>query len=246
MLPVIETPSYKLEVPSTKEIVEYRPYLVKEEKILLMALEEAGDKKDNAEFIQRATFDIIRNCTFGKVDPEKLAKFDIEYLFLNIRARSRGEEISGSFICQHEVDGEVCGTSNKVSVNIDDVKLKYPEEDLSKVMINDEIGIQFKYLTAKEESSYDKDSTKTDKVFKSIIDSIDYIFDAEKIYKGSDTPKKELLTFIEGTTEVVFTKIKRFFDEQPSLDHTFKYKCSKCGYEEDIKIKGIEGFFGLA
>jgi len=233
MLPIIETPSYRLEVPSTKEIVVYRPYLVKEEKILLMALEESGSEKDNSEFIQKATFDIIRNCTFGKVDPENLAKFDIEYLFLNIRARSRGEEISSSFICQNEVDEE-------------DIKLKYPEEDLSKIMINDEIGIQFKYLTAKTESSYDKDSTKTDRVFKNIVDSIDYVFDDEKIYKGSDTPKKDLLAFIEGTTEVVFTKIKRFFDEQPSLEHTFEYKCSKCGYEEDIKIKGIEGFFGLA
>jgi hypothetical protein len=142
-----------------------------------------------------------------------------------------------ALIFKHKVDGEVCGTSNKVSVNIDDIKLKYPEEDLSKVMINDEIGIQFKYLTAKEESSYDKDSTKTDQVFKNIVDSIDYVFDAEKIYKGSDTPKKDLLTFIEGTSEVVFTKIKRFFDEQPALEHTFKYKCSECGYEEDIKIK---------
>jgi len=247
MLPQIETPKYKLELPSNKEVIEYRPFLVKEEKILLLALESAKqDDKDKDDVITESTFQIIKNCTFGKVKPEKLPNFDIDYLFLNIRSRSRGELIETAYVCQNEVDGKMCGATNSVSVDIGDIKVEFPEEDNSKVMIDDEIGIQFKYLSAGDLKRYNNETSETDKMFKIIVDSIDYIFDADKIYKGNETPKKELLNFIEALNENVFSDIRKFFDEQPTLRHIIKYKCSECGYTEDIIVEGLEAFFDLA
>ena len=244
MLPQLDTPKYKLDLPSNGETIEYRPFLVKEEKILLLAMESM--KEDNSDAIASATFDIIKSCTFNNVKPESLTNFDLDYLFLNIRSRSRGELIESAFVCQNEVDGEVCGTSNDVSVNINDIEVTFPEEDNSKVMITDEVGIQFKYLSSGELKKYGKEKSETDKMFKIIVDSIDYIFDEEKVYKGSETPKKELMGFIETLNEKSFKEIRNFFDDQPTLKHTIPYKCSKCGYKEDIVIEGLEAFFDLA
>jgi hypothetical protein len=249
MLPQIETPKYKLDLPSTGKTVEYRPFLVKEEKILLLAIESMKDK-GNEDAISDATFQIIKNCTFNKIKPHQLPNFDIDYLFLNIRSRSRGEDINSSFICQNDVEGgeegEVCGTSNDVHVNINDIAVEFPEEDNSKVMITEDVGIQFKYLSSGDLKKYGTEKSETDKMFKIIVDSIDYIFDEEKVYKGSETTKKELMNFIEALDESKFEVIRKFFDEQPTLKHTIKYECSKCGYKEDIVIEGLEAFFDLA
>jgi len=248
MLPKIETPVYKIEVPSTKEIVEYRPFLVKEEKILLTAMEGAKDKEENEfEGIVRDTIiKIIGNCTEGKVDGNKLPTFDVDYLFLNIRTKSRGEVLKPSFNCQNVVDGETCGESNEVIINLNDVKIKFPKEDKSKIMINDSVGIQMKYISTEELKYHDKENDDVEKMFKIIVDSIDYIFDNDQIYKSSETPKAEMMKFVETLTEEVFDKIKEFFASVPRLEHTFEYKCSKCGYKEDVTLAGLDAFFGLA
>jgi hypothetical protein len=245
MLPKIDTPKYTLKLPSTDKKVEYRPFLVKEEKILLTAIESLK-ADDDTDAIQNATYDIITNCTFGKIKPKELPNFDIEFLFLNIRSRSRGETIESSFVCQNEVKGKVCGTSNDVMMNINDINIQYPKKDLSKIMISDDVGIQFKYLSSGELNHYNDEKNETEKMFKIIVDSIDYIFDEEKVYKGKETPKRELLDFVEALDEQTFVKVRQFFDEQPKLKHTIKYKCSECGYKEDIVIEGLEAFFDLA
>jgi hypothetical protein len=245
MLPIIETPKYTLELPSTKETVEFRPFLVKEEKRILTAI-ESSKEEGFKDAISNATFDIIKNCTFGKIKPEKLPVFDNEFLFLNIRSRSRGDTIEATFVCQNDIKGTPCGTSNDVSVDINDIKVEYPEKDHSKVMINDDVGIQFKYLSAGELKAYNKETSQTERLFKIIVDSIDFVFDDEKVYKGSETPKKELMNFVEALGEQHFKEIKMFFDEQPSLKHVIPYKCSECGYEEEIVIEGLESFFDLA
>ena len=244
MLPQLDTPKYKLDLPSNGETIEYRPFLVKEEKILLLAMESM--KEDNSDAIASATFDIIKSCTFNNVKPESLPNFDLDYLFLNIRSRSRGELIESAFVCQNEVDGEVCGTSNDVSVNINDIEVTFPEEDNSKVMITDEVGIQFKYLTTAELQYHDNEEDTIEKMFKVIVDSIDYVFDPEGVYKGSETSKAELSEFVENLSEDVFDKIKEYFKMQPQLRHTLDYKCSKCGYVEEVKLEGLEDFFGFA
>lgn len=244
MLPQIETPTYELKVPSTNKSVTYRPFLVKEEKILLTAME--GDEGTLTQRIQDVTIKIVNVCTFGKLKIDTLTQFDIEYLFLNIRSKSRGEIIEPEFPCSNVVDEESCGEVNSVYINLDEVKVEFPKEDVSKIMLTDEVGIQFQYLSAKVHNSHESEKDVITKMFKVMVDSIDYIFDAENVYKASETPKQELLGFIENLTEANFKKVQEFFLNQPSLKHSVHYKCKKCGFEEDIIFEGINSFFESA
>ena len=249
-LPKIETPIYSLKLPSDqKQSVSYRPFLVKEEKILLTAMEGAKAKK--GEEFQAAVRDvilrIITNCTEGKIDGAKLPAFDIDYLFLNIRAKSRGEVIEPSFTCnQPGKDGKVCGQVDKYSIKIDDIKISFPDKDYSKIMVKDDVGIQLKYMSTEEMKVHDGETDNIEKMFKIIVDSIDYVFDSENVYKGKETSKAEMSTFVEAMTEDVFDKIKEFFGNQPKLKHEVDYKCSKCGHKEPVLLEGLEDFFGFA
>ena len=189
---------------------------------------------------------IIANCTDGKIDGDKLPAFDVDFLFLNIRAKSRGEVIEPSFTCNQEIDGKVCGTVDKFAIKIDKIKIEFPDKDYSKVMITDDIGLQFKFLTTEEMKVHDDETDSIEKMFKIIVDSVDYVFDAENIYKGAETSKKEMMTFVENLTEDAFDKIKEFFSNQPRLKHTIDYKCSKCGHKEPVTLEGLEDFFGFA
>ena len=248
-LPKIDTPIYSLKLPSDKkQTVTYRPFLVKEEKILLTAMEGAktlkGDKFANA--VRDVILRIITNCTDGKIDGRKLPAFDIDYLFLNIRAKSRGELIEPSFTCNQEVDGVPCGNVDKYPIRIDEIKIDFPNKDYSKIMITDDIGLQLKFLSVDEIKVHDNESDSIEKMFKIIVDSIDYVFDAENVYKGKETAKAEMVTFVEALTEDVFDKIKEFFNNLPQLRHKVDYKCTKCGHKEPVLLEGLEDFFGFA
>jgi hypothetical protein len=222
---------------------------VKEEKILLTAMEGAKELKGD-EF-QRVVRDvilrIITNCTDGKIDGNKLPAFDVDYMFLNIRAKSRGEMIEPSFTCNQEgKDGKICGHVDKYPIRIDEIKIDFPEKDYSKIMITDTIGIQLKFLSTEEVKVHDNEPDPIEKMFKIIVDSIDFVFDTENIYKGKETSKGELVTFVENLTEDAFDKIKEFFANQPRLKHEIDYKCSKCGHKEPVVLEGLEDFFGFA
>ena len=251
-LPKIDTPIYKLKLPSNGKTVDYRPFLVKEEKILLTAMEGAKALKgvEFANAVRDVIIRIISNCTDGTVDGYKLPAFDVDFLFLNIRAKSRGEIIEPSFTCNQPVkdgkEGEICGTVDKFAVKIDDIKVEFPKEDFSKIMVTDEIGVQFKFLSTEELKVHDKEEDNIEKMFKIIVDSIDYVFDKEGVYKGDETSKGELVEFVGNLTEDVFDKIKQFFGTQPTLKHVISYKCSKCGYKESVTLEGLEDFFGFA
>ena len=248
-LPKIDTPVYTLKMPSTGDKVQYRPFLVREEKILLTAME--GAKGLKGQEFQSAVRDvivrIIGNCTDGKIDGDKLPAFDVDYLFLNIRAKSRGEVIEPTFTC-NQVDeaGKTCGHVDKYKIKIDEIKIAFPKKDLSKVMITDDIGLQFKFLTTEETKVHDDEKDQIEKMFKIIVDSVDYVFDAENVYKGAETSKQEMMTFVENLTEDAFDKIKEFFAEQPKLKHEIDYTCSKCGHKEPVTLEGLEDFFGFA
>jgi hypothetical protein len=249
-LPKIETPIYNLKLPSDKnQTVSYRPFLVKEEKILLTAMEGAKDLK--GEEFQRVVRDVILriiiNCTDGKIDGNKLPAFDVDYLFLNIRAKSRGEVIEPAFTCNQEgKDGKLCGNIDKYPIRIDEIKIDFPEKDYSKIMVKDDIGIQLKFLSTEEVKVHDGEDDPIEKMFKIIVDSIDYVFDAENVYKGKETSKPDMVKFVESLTEDAFDKIKEFFNNLPTLKHTVDYKCTKCGHKEPVTLEGLEDFFGFA
>jgi rubrerythrin len=248
-LPKLVTPEYTLTLPSNKQKVKYRPYLVKEEKVLLTAMETAIDEEKSVqnETIRNSTITVINECTFNKVDLNALPEFDIEYLFLNIRAKSRGEIVKPVYTCKQKNEKEeLCNTDVEIEVDLTKVKVDFPKEDFSKIMLSDTVGIQFKYLDSASTAIHDKVPDEVEKMFRIMVDSIDYIFDEEKIYKGSETPKKELLDFIEQMDEKTFEKVKKFFDNTPALRKVLKFKCPKCGYKQDITVEGLEDFFDLA
>ena len=249
-LPKIDTPIYNLKLPSDqKQNVTYRPFLVKEEKILLTAMEGAKDLK--GEEFQKVVRDtilrIIGNCTDGKIDGEKLPAFDVDYLFLNIRAKSRGEMIEPTFTCNQEgPDGNLCGNIDKYSIRIDEIKVDFPDKDYSKIMLTDSIGIQLKFLSTEEVKVHDNETDPIEKMFKIIVDSIDYVFDAENVYKGKETAKNEMVKFVENMHEKAFDEVKEFFGNLPTLRHKVDYKCTKCGHKEPVLLEGLEDFFGFA
>ena len=247
-LPQINTPIYALKLPSSGDKVQYRPFLVKEEKILLTAMEGAKDFKGTefANAIRDVIVRIIGNCTDGKIDGDKLPAFDVDFLFLNIRAKSRGEVIEPSFTCNQKVDDVTCGHVDKFKIKIDEIKIDFPDKDYSKVMITEDIGLQFKFLTTEELRDHDKETDSIEKMFKIIVDSVDYVFDAENVYKGAETSKGEMMTFVENLTEGAFDNIKDFFSNQPKLKHVIEYKCGKCGHKEPVILEGLEDFFGFA
>ena len=248
-LPKLETPIYSLKLPSDKkQTVSYRPFLVKEEKILLTAMEGAKNLKGDA--FQNAVRDVIlrviANCTDGKIDGTKLPAFDNDFLFLNIRAKSRGEMIEPSFTCNQEINGVTCGNVDKHPIRIDEIKIDFPDKDYSKIMVTEDVGIQLKYMSTEEMKIHDAEDDAIEKMFKIIVDSIDYIFDAESVYKGKESSKAELTTFVENLNAEAFDHIKEFFSHQPKLKHDIDYKCSKCGHREPVVLEGLEDFFGFA
>ena len=249
-LPRIDTPMYSLKLPSDpKKSVSYRPFLVKEEKILLTAMEGAKELKGDEfqKVVRDVIIRIITNCTDGKVDGLKLPAFDVDYMFLNIRAKSRGEMIEPSFTCNQEgSDGKLCGNIDKYPIRIDEIKIDFPEKDYSKIMVKDDIGIQLKFLSTEEVKVHDGEDDPIEKMFKIIVDSIDYVFDAENVYKGKETSKAEMVKFVESLTEDAFDLIKEFFGNLPQLRHEVDYKCTKCGHKEPVLLEGLEDFFGFA
>ena len=235
-LPSIAVPHYFLQLPSTKEKIKYRPFLVKEEKILLIALESEEQQQ-----MVNAVKEIIFNCTYEKLDVAKLAMFDVEYVFLQIRAKSKGEELKLKFQCPQ------CQVENELVVDLLKVKVKENDEHSNKIEINEEVGIIMKYPSidsAGEFSTKLENKGKADQLFDIIKTSIDSVYDKETTYKPSDYTKEELYTFIEGLPENAFLKIQTFFETMPKLRENKKYKCEKCSYEEEVTLEGLQNFLG--
>ena len=231
-LPKLNTPSYEMEVPSTGTKVKYRPFLVKEQKVLMVA-QETGSQKDMA----RAMCDIIRNCTDGFIkDPEKHPTFDIEYMFLQLRSKSVGDEVELSVLCPD--DGV---TRVPVKLNLSDVKLEKFDGHTNEIMITDTIGMKFKYPSMMDISKYTGgDMKNVDLTFGVIRDCLVHIFDDNQVYEDMD--KKELDEFIESMNTEQFQKVQEFFDTMPKLRHTVKVKNPKTDVESDVTMEGMQNF----
>lgn len=233
-LPQLNTPSYEMEVPSTGETVKYRPFLIKEQKVLMIA-QETGKESDMA----RAMCDIIKSCTDGQVkDPQKLPTFDIEYMFLQLRAKSTGAEVELQLTCPD--DGE---TRVPVKINLEDIKVQKNDDHSTEIMITDNIGLKMKYPSMMDISKYQVGTTKTvDLTFGIIKDCLESIFDEEQVYE--DMNKKELDEFIESMNTDQFTKIQKFFDTMPKVKHTVKVTNPNTKVESDVVIEGMQNFLG--
>ena len=232
-LPVLNNPNYEMELPSTGEKIEYRPFLVKEQKILMMAMES---KDTSAQ--SKAVVDIIKNCTFGKINDkvEGLPTFDIEYMFLQIRQKSVGETVDITVTCPD--DGE---TKVPITVNLEDINVVKTEGHTNTIMLTDKIGMSMKYPTMKQIMSYDLNKLDSmEGTFGIIQDCLESIFDDNQVY--DEMNKKELSDFIEQMTTDQFQKVTEFFTTMPKLKHTVKVTNPNTGVENEIVLEGMQSF----
>ena len=231
-LPVINTPTYELVVPSTKETLVYRPFLVKEEKILLMAMEEEKDTQLN-----RALKQVVNNCTFEKVDVGKLPLFDLEYIFLRIRAKSVGEVAKIQVLC--EDDGE---TYVPIEVDLESIEVEFQEDHTTKIELTDEIGIEMGYPTF-EFLNFKADETEVNQLFDIIGSSIERVYEGETVYEKADFSKKDLKVFLESLTSEQFLKVQKFFETMPRLRHKIEVVNPKTKKKNEITLEGLQAFF---
>ena len=230
-LPVLSSPEFITEIPSTKQKIKFRPFLVREEKILYMALEG----KDNTEILN-AVITVLTNCILTpNIDIGKLATFDIEYLFLQLRGKSVGESIE---IVLRHTDSE-CKESVNVAVNLDDIKVQGEISD-GKMMLTDDVGIKLKYPHAGEIIKIER-VAEGQNVFDSIAYLVDYIYDKETVY--NDYSIEEISEWLEQLNQEQFNKIISFMNNMPKLSHTIEWTCNACGEKETIVLEGLQSFF---
>ena len=234
-LPKLTTPTYELEVPSTDEKVQYRPFLVKEEKILLVAM-ESGKSEDIIEAVKQ----IVSSCTFDKLDLGRMPMFDVEYIFLNIRAKSVGEVSKLKLLCPDDNK-----TYAEVEVKLDDVKVQVDEGHTNKIELDNDMGMIMTYPNI---DSF-KASGITTITASNMLDVIStcilqiYENDGEKTYDAKDQTAKELADFVEQLQTKHFKKVQQFFDTMPKLKHTIKIKNPKTKKESEIVLAGLNDFF---
>ena len=236
-LPTIATPTYELELPSTEQKIKYRPFLVKEEKLLLLAL-ETEDTKEITNTIKQ----VLKNCVQGRgVKIENLPTFDIEYLFLNIRGKSVGESVEVNLIAPD--DGE---TSVSVTIDLDDIKVKKSEDHQKQIKLDDSLIMEMKYPSLDQfiKSNFDfSRENDIDQSFELIASCIDKIYNEEEVWSASDVTKKELLEFLEQMNSIQFKQIEKFFETMPKLSHEITFKNPKTGVESTVVLEGLSSFF---
>ena len=244
-LPKINAPIFELILPSTEKTVKYRPFLVKEQKILLIAM-ESGDQRSMMTAIKQ----IINNCAVDPVDVDKLPVFDLEYFFVRLRAKSIGETIDLNLRHPNDMNSkdEVCEHVTSKTLNLLDVEVHKSIAHEDKIVLDEEtkIGIKFKYPTSEFALSIEnpEELNQLDLATDAIINSIDFIFDADNVYKREDHTRQELIDFIENLSQKQYEKLSSFFDTMPKLKHEVTWKCTGCGQEEKVSLEGLANFFG--
>jgi len=234
-LPKIGVPNYELELPSTGKHIKYRPFLVKEEKVLLLALESEEEKQ-----ITAAVKDLIKGCVLSRIKVEELPAFDLEYLFLKIRAAAVGEIITMNVTCLD--DGE---TVVEAQIDINEVEVYKPEGHTNKIMIDDSIGMIMKYPSMDRfiESEFLNKDIKTEEVFDFIADCIEQVYQGDEVWDMTTTSKKELKEWVGTFTTKQFEEINKFYETMPKLKHEFKVTNPKTKVESTYTIEGLQSFF---
>ena len=236
-LPKIATPRYELELPSTEETITYRPFLVKEEKVLVIALESEDSKQ-----ITNAIKTVIQSCIITRgIKVEKLPTFDIEYLFLNIRGKSVGEEIEVNIICPD--DGE---TQVPVSIDLDDIQIQKNENHKKQIKIDESIMMEMKYPSLDQfiKNNFDfTDKNAMDQSFELIATCIDKIYTEDEVWAAADCSKKEIKEFVESMNSTQFKDIEKFFETMPKLSHAITVTNPNTNVESVVVLEGLSSFF---
>jgi hypothetical protein len=232
-LPVINTPTYELKLPSTKELITYRPFLVKEEKILLIAMEE-----ENEANTINAVRTIVNNCTFEKLDVHSLAMFDLEYIFLRVRAKSVGEVVTVNLLSPDDNKTYV-----KVDIDLESVEVKFDKKHKKKIKLTDEIILEMSYPNL-DLLSASGDLGQADQIFGMIGQCVERIYDGETIYERADFTQKELDVFLESLNTKQFEEVQEFFNTMPKISHDVEFTNPKTKKKNKITLEGMQSFFG--
>jgi hypothetical protein len=240
-LPKIDAPIYELTLPLSGKPIRYRPFLVKEQRNLLMAMES-----DDATVIEQNIRQVLTNCTITpNIDLDSLPLIDIEYFFLQLRARSVGEVVENKYKCNNELeDGQECSNIMDVNFNLLEIKVDKPEGISDTIKLNDTITVKLRYpqfSVVKRATQFDN---MADLALELIAESIEYIHDGQQFYYAKESDPVELIEFVESLNTEQFSKVEEFFNNLPSLEKNIEMKCNKCGFEHKIKIEGLENFFG--
>tara|TARA_Y100000385_G_scaffold290702_1_gene364975 strand:- start:2159 stop:2878 length:720 start_codon:yes stop_codon:yes gene_type:complete len=237
-LPKIVTPTYELVLPSTGKTIKYRPFLVKEEKVLVIAMESEDTKQ-----ITNAVKTVIKNCIETRgIKVETLPTFDIEYLFLNIRSKSVGEEIDVNIICPDDGETEV-----PVTINVDEIQVIKNDKHNNRIKLDDNVMMEMKYPSLDQfiKNNFDiSNNANIDQSFDLIASCIDKIFTEEEVWTSSDVTKKELVDFLDQMNTNQFKEIEEFFNTMPKLTHKFNVSNPKTGVESEVVLEGLASFFG--
>lgn len=233
---MMNTPVYTMEIPSTGQKVKFRPFLVKEEKALLIA-----QSSEDASVMVDTLKSVIKSCVQDKVDVDLLAIFDLEYMFTQLRAKSVGEEVSLLFPC------DVCDDEKaeiKISFDLTQIKVSKPEDHNKNISLFGDVGVVMRYPTIDSIKKFDGlNKADLNSVFDIIADSIEYIYQGDELFYAKEQEKTELLEFLGNLTSEQFSKVQRFFETMPKLQQKVDYNCPVCGLKHEKVLEGLESFF---
>jgi len=243
-LPVIDAPVYKLTLPSSRKDIDYRPFLVKEEKVLLMAMSSDDEKEKITAIMQ-----VINNCTFDKFEIEEMPIIDIEYIFLHLRMKSKGDIAEFSFRCQNIIEDkddpekkDKCDHINDMGIDLNKVEVINKDVD-PVIKLTDSIGVEMRlpnYELAEKLNGIS--DTDIDGMFGIIVDTIKYTYDGDDVTDMSTVDRKDAIAWIETLTKEQFEKIQNYYANLPKLSMSVQFVCESCGYKDDILIEGLESF----
>ena len=236
-LPIQSTPVYTLTIPSTKQEVKYRPFLVKEEKALMVA-----QQSENQTVMLDTLKEVLKNCIKTPVNIDEFAMFDFEYIFSQIRAKSVGENVELIVRCDVCPDDEEKARV-KLSFDLTKLEVEFPEGHSKKIPLFDDVGVMMKYPSLSMVDKLQAVTADAKTVFDVVIGCIDYIYDSEEVHYAKDTSKEELMEFLENLTQEQFKKIQDFFETMPKLSKHVSYDCPVCGHHHDKVVEGLNSFF---
>lgn len=238
-LPKIDVPIHEVELPVSKKKIKYRPFLVKEQKILLMASES-----EDADIIEKSIRQILQNCCLEEFNVDTLSLLDVEFYFLHLRSSSVGELVENKYRCQNMIGEEVCNNLMDVSLNLNELKVTGLDEYNDTIQLTDNVGVKMilpRYSVIQKARNM-KDMTEL--VFDIIADCIEYIYEGSELFYTKDIDRSEVVDFIESLNQTQFAKLQGFFDNIPKLEKKVEVTCSKCSFHHKIEFEGIESFFG--
>lgn len=235
-LPMATAPTYDVVIPSTGKKIKYRPFLVKEEKALLIA-----QQSEDVSVMVDTLKNVIASCTLGKVDVEELAIFDLEYLFTQIRAKSVGEIVELLFKCSHCDDPKA---KLKINIDLTTIDIKKNPEHNKKIPLYDDVGVIMKYPSMETMKDLQEAGTSdVEQLFQIIASSIDMVYSGEEVFHAKEQSKEEMLEFVNNLTQEQFVKIQRFFETMPKMSYTVEFNCPVCSAHNSTTLEGLQSFF---